>query len=123
MDYSAANQGLWSFIIQLGLIAGAVLLANFLRQKLAFVRKSLMPVAVLAGFLLLITKYLGIVKLGSATTTSLGTLLADASAIWTNYPHLMILPALFISLLMISFNLFGNGLRDAFNPSLRGAEE
>ena len=32
-------------------------------------------------------------------------------------------PALFISLLMLSFNLFGNGLRDAFNPSLRGAEE
>ena len=30
--------------------------------------------------------------------------------------------ALFISLLEISFNLFGNGLRDAFNPSLRGAE-
>ena len=23
----------------------------------------------------------------------------------------------------ISFNLFGNGLRDAFNPSLRGADE
>ena len=67
--------------------------------------------------------YLGIVKLGSAKTTSLGTLLADASAIWTNYPHLMILPALFISLLMISFNLFGNGLRDAFNPSLRNVED
>ena len=67
--------------------------------------------------------YLGIVKLGSATTTSLGTLLADASAIWTNYPHLMIIPALFISLLMISFNLFGNGLRDEFNPSLRNVED
>jgi oligopeptide transport system permease protein len=26
-------------------------------------------------------------------------------------------------LLMISFNLFGNGLRDAFNPSTRGAED
>lgn len=67
--------------------------------------------------------YLGIVKLGTASTTSLGTLLADASAIWTNYPHLMILPALFISLLEISFNLFGNGLRDAFNPSLRNVED
>ena len=67
--------------------------------------------------------YLGIVKLGTAQTTSLGTLLSDASAIWTNYPHLMILPALFISLLMISFNLFGNGLRDAFNPSLRNVED
>ena len=67
--------------------------------------------------------YLGIVKLGTAKTTSLGTLLADASAIWTNYPHLLLYPAIVLSLLMISFNLFGNGLRDAFNPSLRGVEE
>ena len=67
--------------------------------------------------------YLGIVQLGGATGTSLGTLLADASAIWVNYPHLMLYPALVISLLMICFNLFGNGLRDAFNPALRGVEE
>jgi len=30
---------------------------------------------------------------------------------------------LFLVLLMLSFNLFGNGLRDAFNPSLRGTED
>ena len=67
--------------------------------------------------------FLGIVKLGTAKQTSVGTLLADASAIWTNYPHLMIFPAIILSLLMICFNLFGNGLRDAFNPSLRGVED
>lgn len=67
--------------------------------------------------------YLGIVKLGGSTGTSLGTLLSDASSIWVQYPHLMLFPALVISLLMISFNLFGNGLRDAFNPALRGVEE
>ena len=67
--------------------------------------------------------FLGIVKLGTAESTSLGTLLADASGIWTNYPHLMIYPAIVISLLMICFNLFGNGLRDAFNPALRGVED
>ena len=67
--------------------------------------------------------FLGIVKLGTAESTSLGTLLADASAIWTNYPHLMIYPAVVISLMMICFNLFGNGLRDAFNPALRGVED
>lgn len=67
--------------------------------------------------------YLGIVKLGTAAQTSLGTLLSDASSIWVNYPHLMIMPAIAISLLMICFNLFGNGLRDAFNPSLRGVED
>ena len=67
--------------------------------------------------------YLGIVKLGTSATTSLGTLLADASSIWTSYPHLMIFPAMVLSLLMICFNLFGNGLRDAFNPSLRGVDD
>ena len=67
--------------------------------------------------------FLGIIKLGSAEQTSLGTLLSDASGIWTNYPHLMLYPALIISLLMVCFNLFGNGLRDAFNPALRGVEE
>ena len=67
--------------------------------------------------------YLGIVKLGGTDVTSLGTLMSDASSLWINYPHLMVFPALIISLLMICFNLFGNGLRDAFNPSLRGVEE
>ena len=67
--------------------------------------------------------FLGIVNLGSSSMTSLGTLLSDASGIWMRYPHLMIFPAIVISLLMICFNLFGNGLRDAFNPSLRGVEE
>lgn len=67
--------------------------------------------------------FLGIVNLGGSESTSLGTLLSDAGSIWTDYPHLMIFPAVVISLLMICFNLFGNGLRDAFNPSLRGAED
>ncbi len=67
--------------------------------------------------------YLGIIQLGGATTTSLGTLLSDASTIWQDYPSTLIFPALVLSLLMICFNLFGNGLRDAFNPQLRGSEE
>ena len=67
--------------------------------------------------------YLGIIVLGTATSTSLGTLLSEASTLWITYPHLMIFPAIVISLLMICFNLFGNGLRDAFNPTLRGADE
>ena len=63
MDYSAANQQLWNFIIQAGLIAAVVLLAFFLRQRFSFIRKSMMPVAVLGGFLLLIAKIIGIVHL------------------------------------------------------------
>ena len=68
--------------------------------------------------------FLGIVNLGTSDMTSLGTLLSEASrTTWTEYPHLLVFPAIVISLLMICFNLFGNGLRDAFNPSLRGVEE
>ena len=67
--------------------------------------------------------YLGIVNLGGSGGTSLGTLLSDAESRWIQFPHLMLYPAIIISLLMICFNLFGNGLRDAFNPSLRGVEE
>ncbi len=63
MDYSAANHQLWNFIIQAGYIAAVILLANLLRQKLNFIRRSMIPVAVLGGFLLLITKYIGIVDL------------------------------------------------------------
>ncbi len=66
MDYSAANHALWNIIIQFGLIAGAVLFANFLRQKVPFIRKSLMPIAVLAGFLLLALKYTGLISIDGA---------------------------------------------------------
>ena len=37
--------------------------------------------------------------------------------------YVALFPCLFLVLLMLSFNLFGNGLRDAFNPSLRGSED
>ncbi len=63
MDYSAANHALWNVIIQMGLIAGAILLANLLRRRVGLIRRSLMPVAVLGGFLLLIAKIIGLVKL------------------------------------------------------------
>ncbi|MCR5576618.1 MAG: hypothetical protein K6F56_06370 [Oscillospiraceae bacterium] len=62
MDYSAANASLWNIIIQLGLIAGAILVANMLRTKVRAIRQAMMPVAVMAGFLLLILKYIGVVS-------------------------------------------------------------
>ena len=67
--------------------------------------------------------YLGIVNLDSPFMTSVGTMIANARQYLQSFPHIILFPALFISLLEISFNLFGNGLRDAFNPSLRGADE
>lgn len=67
--------------------------------------------------------YLGIVNLESSEATSLGTLIAKGAENYIDNPHVLFYPALFISLLEISFNLFGNGLRDAFNPSLKGIED
>ena len=67
--------------------------------------------------------YLGIVNLSGSQMTSIGAMLSDGQAIMSAYPHVILFPAIVISLLMISFNLFGNGLRDAFNPSLRGGDE
>jgi oligopeptide transport system permease protein len=67
--------------------------------------------------------YLGIINLSTGSLTSVGTLLATGQAYLYTYPHMILFPAIFISLLMLCFNLFGNGLRDAFNPSLRGSED
>ena len=63
MDYSAANASLWNIITQLGLIAGAILVANMLRTRVRAIRQAMMPVAVMAGFLLLILKYTGVIRI------------------------------------------------------------
>ena len=66
--------------------------------------------------------YLGIVNLSSFAGTTIGDLMSQGQAAMTTSPHAMLFPSLFVSLLLISFNLFGNGLRDAFNPATRGVE-
>ena len=66
--------------------------------------------------------YLGIVNLSSFAGTTIGDLMSQGQAAMTTSPHAMLFPSIFVSLLLISFNLFGNGLRDAFNPSTRGTE-
>ncbi len=63
MDYSAANKELWNFVIQIGIISIMVILSNILRLKVPFIKKSLMPTSVLAGFLLLGIKYLNILPI------------------------------------------------------------
>jgi oligopeptide transport system permease protein len=68
--------------------------------------------------------YLGIINLEAGNTTSVGTLIAAGQqSIMANAGYVALFPCMFLVLLMLSFNLFGNGLRDAFNPSLRGSEE
>jgi oligopeptide transport system permease protein len=51
--------------------------------------------------------------------TSWGALVFAGQGVMTNYPHELIFPAVAISLTMLSFNLLGDGLRDALDPKLR----
>lgn len=64
--------------------------------------------------------FLGIINYQDAI--SVGMLIQQGQAVMQVHPHTLLFPATYISILMIAFNLFGNGLRDAFNPSLRGVE-
>lgn len=50
---------------------------------------------------------------------SLGSLASDAINGMNTNPHLLFVPAIVISLIILSFNLLGDGLRDAFDPKLK----
>lgn len=50
---------------------------------------------------------------------SWGVLAQSGQAVFMTYPYQLIVPAIAISLTMLSFNLLGDGLRDAFDPRLR----
>ena len=57
------------------------------------------------------------------TGTSIGVILNDGQQqIFAGNLWLVIFPALIVAILMITFNMFGNALRDALNPQLRGSE-
>ena len=64
--------------------------------------------------------YLSFLGLGvNAPMPSLGSLASDALNGIQSYPHRLVIPAIAISLIVLSLNLFGDGLRDAFDPKLK----
>jgi ESS family glutamate:Na+ symporter len=63
MDFSAANVVLWNVVVQFGIIAATILAANALRRNFKPIRNTLMPTAVLGGFLLLVLRSVGILNL------------------------------------------------------------
>ena len=64
--------------------------------------------------------FLSFVGMGvSMPMPSLGSLASDARSGLVSYPYLLMFPAASIFLIVLSFNLLGNGLRDAFDPKLR----
>ncbi|MCR5490753.1 MAG: ABC transporter permease [Bacilli bacterium] len=62
-------------------------------------------------------------NLYQSSTQSFGLALQAAQSDIAQYPYLIVSSSIIMMLIMISFNLFGNGLRDAFNPSLKGTDE
>ena len=66
--------------------------------------------------------FLAYIGLGiRAPECSIGVLLAQGQTVMMQYPVQVFFPATVISILMISFNMLSNGLRDAFDPTQRGA--
>jgi oligopeptide transport system permease protein len=64
--------------------------------------------------------FLSFLGLGVAVPmASLGSLASEAVGGITSYAYRLIVPAVAISLIILSFNLFGDGLRDAFDPKLK----
>ena len=64
--------------------------------------------------------FLSFLGLGvNAPMPSLGSLASEARNGMSSYPHLLAIPAVVISLVVLSLNLFGDGLRDAFDPKLK----
>ncbi len=67
--------------------------------------------------------FLAYIGLGlQAPEPSIGILLSNGQKVLLLYPYQTLFPAILISTLMICFNMFSNGLRDALNPTMRGQE-
>ncbi len=61
--------------------------------------------------------FLAFVGLGlPAPMASLGTLISDAYENFTTYPYMIVSPLIVLAVLMLSFNLVADGLRDALDP-------
>lgn len=85
------------------------------------VPNALGPVIVIAslavGGIIILESALSFLGLGVARpTASWGTMLSDGREFIRNYPHIAIAPGIAITITVLSFNLVGDGLRDALDP-------
>jgi oligopeptide transport system permease protein len=73
--------------------------------------------------LILTESTLSFIGLGvKAPVPSWGGMLSDGWRAMRASPHLAVFPALAITVTMLAFNFFGDGLRDALDPTMRGRE-
>ena len=67
--------------------------------------------------------FLSFIGLGvNPPTPSWGAMISDGAGMLRTYPNQAIFPALALAITMFAFNFLGDGLRDAFDPRLRGTQ-
>jgi oligopeptide transport system permease protein len=67
--------------------------------------------------------FLSFIGLGvNPPTPSWGAMISDGARVLRTYPNQAIFPALALAITMFAFNFLGDGLRDAFDPRLRGTQ-
>ena len=84
-----------------------------------------------ATYIVLVTINLGTAMLTEAAlsflglgvappTASWGGMLGEASIVYSPYWWMVVYPGIFITMAVMAFNLFGDGVRDVLDPRLRG---
>ncbi len=64
--------------------------------------------------------FLAFIGLGvPAPMASLGSLISDAFKSFTTHPYMIVAPVIVLAILMLSFNMLADGLRDAFDPKMK----
>ncbi len=59
----------------------------------------------------------------TAPVPSLGTLASNGKEFLRSQPYVLFAPSIVLSAIMLSFNLIADGLRDAFDPKMRGGDD
>lgn len=99
--------------------------ATDLRLMVRHLFPNILPVVIVAGSLgvgqiILIEAALDFIGLGlQPPTPTWGAMLNDAQGYFYQAPMLVLIPGFFITLTVMSVNVFGNAVRDAFDPRIR----
>ena len=116
----------WTLLKGIFVIFAFVLVAYFFKMTtILWLFQNLISVIIISTALqipsaIFTESYLSFLGLGvNAPMPSLGSLASDALNGITSYPYRLVIPAVTISLIVLSLNLFGDGLRDAFDPKLK----
>lgn len=64
--------------------------------------------------------FLAFIGLGvPAPMASLGSLISDSFKSFTTHPYMIVPPVVVLAILMLSFNMLADGIRDAFDPKMK----